>query len=140
MNVCAKRVPFGMVLDTASNAIGLPSNILLHAGPPFVSIASISKPILNSACVAAVYEGLAGNFDQAEGMIFAGEIELKPAQDYSVVTPLAAVVSSSMPLHRVKDSSEANNVIFAPINGGSRPAMRLGLRSQGRLGSYPMAE
>jgi hypothetical protein len=62
-------------------------------------------------------------------MIKADEILLKPAQDHSTVTPLAAVVSASMVMHRVTDITNPKNRIYAPINGGSRPAMRLGLRS-----------
>ena len=79
--------------------------------------------------MAAVFESLAGNLDQADAMIQSGEIILKPAQDHSMVTPLAAVVSASMPLHKVVDQKNYENAIYAPINGGSRPAMRLGLRS-----------
>ena len=124
-----KAIPVWDGIETAANAFALASNVLLHAGPPFESPATISMPILNSACVAAVYEGLARDFDQAEAMIKAGEILLKPAQDHSTVTPLAAVVSASMPMHLVMDVSAPKNRIYAPINGGSRPAMRLGLRS-----------
>ena len=116
-------------LVSASDALGLASNILLHAGPPFDSIDSISKPILNSACVAAVFEGLAADLDQAEAMIRAGEIKLEPALDNSTVTPLAAVVSASMSMHRVTDANDTSIRIYAPINGGSRPSMRLGLRA-----------
>ena len=116
-------------IESASEAFGLASNILLHAGPPFDSIDAISKPILNSACVAAVFEGLAPDLDQAEAMIHVGEVKLEPAQDNNTVTPLAAVVSASMPMHRVTDANNASIKIYAPINGGSRPAMRLGLRS-----------
>jgi hypothetical protein len=83
--------------------------------------------------VAAVYEGIAKDFDQAEAMIMAQEIELKPAQDHDVVTPLAAVVSASMPLHTVYDAWRGLQRVYAPINGGSRPAMRLGLRSEAVL-------
>lgn len=124
-----KAVPVWDAIETAADAFGLESNVLLHAGPPFESVDTISMPILNSACVAAVLEGIAEDFDQAEAMIKVGEILLKPAQDHSTVTPLAAVVSASMPMHLVVDVSEPKNRIYAPINGGSRPAMRLGLRS-----------
>ena len=124
-----KAIPVWDGIETAANAFALDSNVLLHAGPPFESPATMSMPILNSACVAAVYEGLARDFDQAEAMIKAGEILLQPAQDHSTVTPLAAVVSASMPMHLVVDVSAPKNRIYAPINGGSRPAMRLGLRS-----------
>ena len=115
-------------LDTAAAALGLDGNLLLHAGPPFVSVETISRPILNSACVAAVFEGLAADFEQAEAMIRAGEVRLEPAQDHRVVTPLAAVVSASMPLHRVADRSNSDNIIYAPLNGGMRAPIRLGLR------------
>ena len=119
--------------NTAADALALPENLLLHAGPAFARVEDITLPILNSACVAAVYEGLAKDFDQAEAMIRAGEILLKPAQDHDVVTPLAAVVSASMPLHSVYDAWWGQQRIFTPINGGSRPAMRLGLRSEAVL-------
>jgi len=120
-------------IDTAASALGLDANVLLHAGPPFESAASISMPILNSACVAAVFEGLAGDFEEAEAMIRAGEIRLEPAQDHRSVTPLAAVVSASMALHRVSDTVDASIQAYAPLNGGMRPAMRLGLRSEAVL-------
>lgn len=119
--------------NTAGEALNLPQNVLLHAGPAFVAPALITLPILNSACVAAVYEGIARDFDQAEAMILAREIVLKPAQDHDVVTPLAAVVSASMPLHTVYDAWRGQQRVYAPINGGSRPAMRLGLRSDAVL-------
>jgi hypothetical protein len=116
-------------IETGASACALAHNLLLHAGPAFASPDTISRPVLNSACVAAVFEGLADSFERAEAMIRAGEIDLRPAQDYSIVTPLAAVVSASMPLHRVVDATRPENRIFAPINGGGRPALRLGLRS-----------
>ena len=119
--------------NTARDALRLPDNVLLHAGPPFEEIAHAPAPILNSACVAAVYEELAPDFDQAEAMIRAGEILLKPAQDHDVVTPLAAVVSASMPLHAVYDAWRGEQRVFAPINGGNRPSLRLGLRSEAVL-------
>ncbi len=119
--------------NTASEALGLAENVLLHAGPAFDRTDQITLPILNSACVAAVWQGLARDFDQAEAMIHAGEIVLKPAQDHDVVTPLAAVVSADMPLHTIYDAWRGQQRVYAPINAGSRPAMRLGLRSEAVL-------
>ena len=120
-------------LDTGASALEVERNVLLHAGPPFTSVDAISKPILNSACVAAVFEGLASDFDQAEAMILNGEIRLEPAQDQRVVTSLAAVVSASMPMHRVVDRNNPDNHVFAPLNGGMRAPMRLGLRDEAVL-------
>ncbi len=119
--------------DTGAKALGLPENLLLHAGPAFPDPQSITTPILNSARVAAVYEGLARDFDQARGMILAGEIRLEPAQDHGVVVPLAAVISASMPLHSVYDAWRGDIRCFAPINGGPRPSLRLGLCDQAVL-------
>ena len=119
--------------DTAAEALGLAENVLLHAGPAFHSVDAVSAPILNSACVAAVHEELVKGFDTAEAMIVTGEIELKPAKDYGVVTPLAAVVSASMPLHGIYDAHRGQVRVFASINGGSRPSLRLGLRSEAVL-------
>lgn len=118
---------------TARDAFGLAPNVLLHAGPAFAEVDHITQPILNSACVAAVYERLAADFARAEAMIRAGEIVLKPAQDHGVVTPLAAVVGASMPLHAVYDAHRGKVRVYAPINGGGRPSLRLGLRSQAVL-------
>ena len=119
--------------NTAGEALSLPDNVLLHAGPEFISPDQITMPILNSACVAAVFEGLAKTFDQAEAMIMAREIVLKPAQDHDIVTPLAALVSASMPLNTIYDAWRGQQSIYTPINAGSRPAMRLGLRSEAVL-------
>jgi len=119
-------------MTTADAAFNLPSNTLLHAGPPFEDVKQIPAPIMNSACVATVFEGIATDFDVAQSMITSGEINLQPAQEYSVVTPLAAVVSASMPVHRI-DGTGGNGPVYAPINGGSRPSLRLGLRSDAVL-------
>ena len=119
--------------NTAAEAVNLPENVLLHAGPAYDAADMITAPILNSSCVAAVFEGLAKDFDQAEAMILSGEILLQPAQDHDIVTPLAAVVSASMPLHTIYDAWCGMQRVYAPINAGSRPAMRLGIRSEAVL-------
>lgn len=119
--------------DLARDVTGIADNVLLHAGPPFTDPSAITRPILNSACVAAVYEGLAPGLDAAERMISSEEILLKPAQDVNVVAPLAAVVSASMPLHSVYDAWRGKHRTYAPINGGNRPSLRLGLKSEAVL-------
>lgn len=40
--------------DLAHEVTGITDNVLLHAGPPFPDPGAITRPILNSACVAAV--------------------------------------------------------------------------------------
>ena len=120
-------------VDIAGEAISLAANVLLHAGPKFADTSKITNPIKNSACVAAVFEGLAHDFEHAERMIAEEELVLEPAQNYNVVVPLASVVSASMPLHSVYDAHRGKVRSFAPINGGNGPALRLGIRSRETL-------
>ena len=86
-------------MSTAGDAINLPDTTLLHAGPAFSHPSKIVQPVLNSAKVALVFNGAAHDFGEAENLILSGAIALEPAQDYDVVTPLSAVVSSKMLLH-----------------------------------------
>ena len=102
-------VPEWVDLKRASDAVALPRDVLLHAGPAFGSADAITAPILNSACVAAVVEGCCDNLDAARDAIRSGELQLAAAQDYNVVTPLAAVVSASMWLHEVVDHNSESN-------------------------------
>ena len=89
-------VPAWQRVATAKEAFGLVDRTLLHCGPPANSINNLVKPILNSAAVACVFEGWAATLEEADEMIDAGEINFQAAQDLNVVTPMAAVVSSSM--------------------------------------------
>ena len=125
--------PVWIEMQSAAGAIDLAEDTLLHAGPAFKDPTEIVKPVLNSACVAAVFNGLAPDFGKAEDRILTGAITLQPAQDYNVVTPLAAVVSSKMLLHCVEDQSNPQVSAFAPINGGNGPAPRLGICSPDAL-------
>jgi hypothetical protein len=117
-------------IEAASSAVGLPDTTLLHAGPPFRSVAEICRPILNSACLTAVLVGLADTFDEAEEQIRAGEIRLEPAQDRNVVTPLATVVGALTPLHVVEDAGGSGATAYAPINDGVVLPTRVGQRSE----------
>ena len=78
--------PFWRGFETAKNQVGLEDNVFLHAGPSFNSMDEICMPILNSAAVGAVFEGLAKNLDDASNMLLSGEIILKPAQDFNAVS------------------------------------------------------
>lgn len=117
----------------AGGALRLDRNIFLHAGPSFGGPANVTAPILNSAAVAAVFEDLAPDLDAGADMVRKGAIRLEPAQDHDVTTPLAAVVSPGMWLHVVADRATPGRQAYAPINGGSGPAPRLGQRTEAAL-------
>ncbi len=112
----------------ARDAIALAETTILHAGPPFESVAEIPQPVLNSAFAAAVFEGIASDFQEAKELVLNKTIRFESAQDHGVVVPLAAVVSPSMWLHEVIDSENSKAPrAYTPFNGGNGPAMRLGL-------------
>jgi hypothetical protein len=99
----------------------LPVQVLLHAGPPYRG--APPAPVNNAAIQALLFEGLAADAGSARDLLLQGEVQLRPAQDYGVVTPLAQVVSASMLLVAVK---QQNQICYAPIVEGSAPALRFG--------------
>lgn len=106
----------------------LPREILLHAGPPLAgeggaAATMVPAPIRRAALQAILFEGMADTLDDAAVLLDSGAVRLEPAQDHGVATPLAQVVSASMPLAVVGD---AHRLAFAPLIEGPPPALRFG--------------
>lgn len=95
---------------------------LLHAGPP-LGKDPIPAALRNAVIQAMLFEGMAATETEATRRFDAGAITLEPAQDHGVVTPLAQVVSASMPVLHV---GSADHVVFAPVTEGAPPALRFG--------------
>lgn len=111
-------------LDVARRRDVLPAldaRTLLHAGPPLDGPPPL--PMRNAAAQALVFEGLAADRAEALAMLARQAVVLLPAQDHGVVTPLAQVVSHSMPLAAVGDASCR---VHAPLIEGAPPALRFG--------------
>lgn len=115
----------------AAQAVALETKTLLHAGPPLAG--PPCKPILHSACLAALFEGWATDLDDAAAKIGAGDIALRPAQDRDVVVPLAGVVSPSTQLAVIGDANAPDRRFYTPLNEGQTQALRLGRRDTGVL-------
>lgn len=96
----------------------LPDRTLFHAGPAFKSLSNLPAPILNAASATAVQEGFADSLDSAISSIVAGEIHLRPAQDFGIVTPLAFVVGPSIYAVAVEDRAAPGNNVVSPLNDG----------------------
>jgi Protein of unknown function (DUF1116) len=109
------------VLPRAAACPDLSAYVLLHAGPPYRG--APPAPVINGAVQALLFEGLAADIHTAHALLQAGRVQLRPAQDYEIVTPLAQVVSSSMLLLAVEQLGE---VLFAPMVEGPPPALRFG--------------
>jgi hypothetical protein len=99
----------------------LASTVLLHAGPPFR--AAPPAPVINAAVQAIRFEDLAADAAAARDLIAQGGVQLLPAQEHRIATPLAQVVSASMLLLAVEQQRET---CFAPIIEGAAPALRFG--------------
>jgi hypothetical protein len=95
--------------------------VLLHAGPPFEG--EPPRSVRNACVQALLFEGLAADEAHARAMLSTGAVELRPAQDHGVVTPLAQVVSASMPMTVVGDAA---SIAWAPLVEGPPPALRFG--------------
>jgi hypothetical protein len=109
------------VLPRAAARPDLSELVLLHAGPPFRG--APPAPVVNSAIQALIFEGLASDAAAARHLLLHGKVELRPAQDHGIMTPLAQVVSKSMLLVAVEQQSL---ICYAPIIEGPAPALRFG--------------
>ncbi|WP_245965503.1 DUF1116 domain-containing protein [Salinisphaera orenii] len=98
----------------------LGDDVLLHAGPP-LGDADVPHAIRNAAIHALVHGGR--DAGAAAEALDRGAIRLAPAQDHGVVTPLAQVVSSAMPVFRVGDEADE---VLAPLAESAPPALRFG--------------
>ncbi|MFN6994777.1 MAG: DUF1116 domain-containing protein, partial [Aquincola tertiaricarbonis] len=107
---------------------GLDHRVLLHAGPPFEGPPPAA--VRQAAVQALLFEGLAGDVATAQALLSIGEVRFEPAQDHGVVTPLAQVVSASMPLAAVGDG---RRTAWAPLVEGPPPALRFGSLDAGAL-------
>lgn len=114
-------------LRPAGEAIDFPERTLLHAGPPFENAAAVPAPVANSAAAALVFEGWAEDRTEALAMLADGRIRLAPAQDHRGAVPLASVLSPSQQVQVIHDAAGTARPAYAPLNGGSGPALRLGL-------------
>lgn len=128
--------PAWTAMRPAHEAIGLEDRTVLHCGPPVAAAADLVQPTLNSAAVACVFEGWAKTLPEALELVRSGEVNVSPAQDRQVATPMAAVVSPSMMLIEMTDMASEAHHAYAPINGGGTggdPAPRYGRCSEEAL-------
>ncbi len=110
----------------ASDALGLPADVFLHAGPP-IDFAAASGPLRGALIGAALFEGLAADPDQAVGLLDSGRIRLEPCHHHAAVGPMAGVTTASMWVSEVHD----------PVNGGKAYcSLNEGLGKVLRYGAY----
>ena len=106
----------------------LPARTLFHAGPPLRDNAAVPKPLQNAIAAAGVIEGWGRTPEDSLSLLDTGQIQLAPAQDFGIVTPLAFVVGPSTVCLKVADLEQPATYKLAPLNDGPPPdAIRFGL-------------
>jgi hypothetical protein len=103
---------------------GISDRTILHAGPP-IEWADMSGPLRGAVIGAAVHEGLATDREDAERRAAAGEFEFGPCHERGAVGPMAGVVSPSMPMCVIENTTHGNRA-FCTFNEGLGKVLRYG--------------
>ena len=102
-------------------------NLFLHAGPP-ISWDRMAGPVKGAMIGAMIFEGRAKNADEAVAILTSGEIEFAPAHHYSSVGPMAGVMSPSMMVYIVENTTNGYKA-FSGLNEGRGKVLRMGAYS-----------
>jgi Protein of unknown function (DUF1116) len=100
------------------------SRVLLHAGPP-VSWRDMCGPMHGAMVGAVLYEGWASTEAEAAQMLKSGQIDFAQCHDFNSVGPMTGIISASMPLIQVRNTSYGN-VAYCTLNEGIGKCMRFG--------------
>ncbi len=103
------------------------ARLLLHAGPP-IAWKDMCGPMQGALCGAAVLEGWAKDVHEAAEALAAGNIALAPNHHHGAVGPMAGVISPSMPVWVVEESTFGGRAI-SNLNEGLGQVLRFGANS-----------
>jgi hypothetical protein len=113
----------------ASVVPGLEGRMLLHAGPP-MSWAEAQGPMRGALAGAALFEGWTRSLAEAETLLARGDIRLAPCHDHDAVGPMAGVISPSMPVLVVENTTFGNRA-YSTLNEGLGKVLRYGANDGG---------
>ena len=112
-------------LDLAKNVVpGMTDRMILHAGPP-VTWERMCGPTRGAVMGALVYEGLAGEPEEAAEIAVSGNLDFDPCHHHQAVGPMAGIVSPSMPVWIV-ENAEFGNRAYCTLNEGLGKVLRYG--------------
>lgn len=112
-------------MDIAENVVpGMKTFTIFHAGPP-ISYKDMCGPMQGAVQGALIYEGLAGDTDEADKLARSGKIEFSPNHEHDCVGPMAGILSAHMPVFVVENSTYGNKS-YANINEGLGKVLRFG--------------
>ena len=119
------------VLIDIQNAIevipGMDENTILHAGPP-ITWERMSGPMRGAIIGALIFEGRAENEEEAAALASSGEIKFSPCHEHDAVGPMAGIISPSMPVFVIKNTTYGN-FAYCTLNEGLGKVLRYGAYS-----------
>ena len=103
---------------------GMADDLLLHAGPP-IDWARASGPLRGAVIGALLFEGRARDEAGAAALVERGEVRLEPCHHHGAVGPMAGVISPSMKVYVVEDTTHGHRT-FSNLNEGYGKVLRYG--------------
>lgn len=117
-----------VLVDVVLAAEAIPAmaerKLILQSGPP-IAWEKMCGPVKGAIIGAILFEGWSHSHEGAEKLILDGKIDLEPCHHYHAVGPMAGVISPSMPLWVVKNSSNGQYA-FSNFNEGLGKVLRFG--------------
>jgi len=116
--------PYLAGVRPARDVLGLEPGTFLHAGPP-ITWERASGPLRGALVGAALYEGLAETPEEAEALFAGGRATLAPCHGRGAVGPMAGVVSPSMWMLCVDETTYGGRA-YCSLNEGLGRVLRYG--------------
>jgi hypothetical protein len=98
--------------------------LILHAGPP-IAWPAMCGPMRGAVLGAILLEGWADTIAAATRLADAGSIALEPCHHHGAVGPMAGIISPSMPVWVVENSTGGNRA-YSNFNEGLGKVLRFG--------------
>lgn len=112
-------------VDIAGQVLpNMAERMILHSGPP-ITWKDMCGPMKGAIVGAILYEGWAKDISKAEALASSGEIAFEPCHHHNAVGPMAGIISPSMPVWRVTNTTNGNQA-FSNFNEGFGKALRFG--------------
>ncbi len=122
--ILRSKVVLTAVADAKSRIPILKDRYILHSGPP-IKWEQMCETMRSAICGALVYEGWANDLDEANLIACKGEVGFDSAHNHGALGPMAGVISPSMPVFVMKNST-FGNVSHVTINEGLGKTLRFG--------------
>jgi hypothetical protein len=98
---------------------GMQGKIITHAGPP-IEWSRMCGAQQGAIIGMVIYEGWAGNPDDARKLLDKGEIRLEPNHHHQTVGPMAGTISPSLPVWVVENRAFGNRAYCRQVEGAQQ--------------------